>query len=154
MPALKEKITETMRTALRAGDKQRLRALRLILSEIKNREIDQGEALSDAQVLTALDKMAKQCSESINQFKAAARLELVAQEEAELAVIRTFLPRPLSTAEVDALINTALQTVSAQSIRDMGKVMAWLKPKAQGRTDMTALAARIKSHLSQPPNSP
>ena len=148
MAALKDRITEEMKTAMRAGDKERLATIRLILSAIKQREVDERIQLDDTQVLAAIEKMIKQRKEAITQFEAGGRADLVAKETAEIAVLQTYLPAQLSDAEVDALIAEAVASTGAASIKDMGKVMAAVKAKAQGRADMGAVSARIKQKLS------
>ena len=145
--ALKDRITEDMKTAMRAGEKDRLGTLRLALAAIKQREVDERVTLDDTQVLGVLEKMIKQRREAIAQFQSGGRADLVAKETAEIAVLQQYLPAQMEEAEIDALIAEAIQSTGAASIKDMGKVMAVVKPKAQGRTDMGALSARIKQKL-------
>jgi uncharacterized protein YqeY len=145
--ALKDRITEDMKTAMRAGDKARLATVRLALAAIKQREVDERISLDDAQVLAVLEKMIKQRREAITQFASGNRADLVAKETAEIGVLQQYLPAQMSEAEVDALIQEAIQATGAASMKDMGKVMAAVKAKAQGRTDMGALSARIKQKL-------
>jgi uncharacterized protein YqeY len=145
--ALKDRITEDMKSALRAADKERLATVRLALAAIKQREVDERISLDDAQVLAVLEKMIKQRREAIAQFHSGGREDLVARETAEIAVLQQYLPAQLSEAEVEALIREAIQSTGATSLKDMGKVMAAVKAKAQGRTDMGALSARIKQQL-------
>jgi uncharacterized protein len=145
--ALKDRITEDMKNAMRAGDKDRLAAIRLILAAIKQREIDERITLDDGQVLSVLEKMIKQRREAIVQFQSGGRADLVAKETAEIGVLQGYLPAQLSEAELDALIRESIAATGASSIRDMGKVMAAIKPKAQGRADMGAVSARIKQQL-------
>jgi hypothetical protein len=145
--SLKERIQQDMKDSLRAGDKPRLATIRLILAAIKQHEVDERTELDDARVTAVLDKMAKQRRESIGQFETAGRDDLVAQEAAELALIREYLPEPLGEEELAGLIEEALQQSGATSIRDMGKVMGLLKPKVQGRADMGAVSAMIKARL-------
>jgi uncharacterized protein YqeY len=145
--ALKDRITEDVKTAMRAGAKDRLATLRLVQAAIKQREVDERISLTDEQVLAVLEKMLKQRREAITQFEAGARADLVAKESAEIAVIKTYLPEQMSDAELDALISEAIKASGAASVKDMGKVMAIVKPKAQGRADMGALSARIKQKL-------
>ncbi|HEY1283119.1 MAG TPA: GatB/YqeY domain-containing protein [Steroidobacteraceae bacterium] len=145
---LKERITEDMKSAMRAGEKDRLATVRLILAAIKQREVDERITLDDAQVLAVLDKMAKQRKESIKEFEKGARPDLVAKESAELAVVQSYLPAQLSDAELDALIAEAIASTGATSVKDMGKVMGLVKSKAAGRADMGAVGARIKTKLS------
>jgi uncharacterized protein YqeY len=148
MAALKDRITEEMKNAMRAGEKERLATIRLILSAIKQREVDERIQLDDTQVLAVVEKMVKQRKESIAQFEAGGRADLVAKEQAEMAVLQTYLPAQMSDAEIDALIAEAVASTGAASIKDMGKVMAAVKAKAQGRADMGAVSARIKQKLS------
>lgn len=145
---LKSRIEESVKTAMRAGQQERRDALRLILAAIKQVEVDTRKDLSDADVLAILDKLGKQRRESIEQFAAAGRDELEAKERRELEIIAEFLPPPLSEAEIDALIDAAIAQAGASSIKDMGKVMNVLRPELQGRADMTAVSASVKTKLS------
>jgi uncharacterized protein YqeY len=146
--SLKERIQEDMKAAMRAGEKDRLGTIRLILAAVKQREVDERITLDDAQVLSVLDKMGKQRRESIAQFQAGGRADLVAKENAELTIITAYMPAPLSEAELDSLINEAIAQSGAATIKDMGKVMGIIKAKAQGRADMAAVGTRIKARLS------
>ena len=146
--SLKARIQEDMKSAMRAADKPRLATVRMLLAGIKQREVDERISLDDAQLLSVLEKMGKQRRESIAQFQAGGRADLVAKENAELAIINAYLPAPLGDAELDALINQAIAQSGAASIKDMGKVMALIKSKAQGRADMAAVGTRIKARLS------
>jgi len=145
---LKERITEDMKASMRSGDKERLAGIRFILAAIKQREVDERIQLDDTQVLAVLEKMIKQRRESITQFQAGGRADLVAKESAELAVLQAYLPAQLADAQVESLIRAAIASTGAASMKDMGKVMAAVKPQVQGRTDMGALSARIKQLLS------
>ncbi len=145
---LKERVTEDMKSAMRAGDKDRLGTIRLILAALKQVEVDTRSALGDEQVLSILDKMCKQRRESIEQYASAGRDDLVAKEEQELAVIQAYLPEPLSEETIDQLIAEAISETGAASMKDMGKVMGLIRPKVQGRADMGAVSAKIKSKLS------
>ena len=145
--ALKDRITEDMKTAMRAADKERLGTVRLLLAAIKQREVDERITLDDGQVVAVIEKMIKQRREAIGQFESGGRSDLVAKETAEIGVLQGYLPAQLTTAEVDALITEAIAATGAASVKDMGKVMGFVKPKAQGRTDMGALSARIKQKL-------
>jgi uncharacterized protein len=145
--ALKDRITEDMKDALRAGDKERLGAIRLALAAIKQREVDERVTLDDAQVLAVLEKMIRQRREAIAQFQSGGRADLVAKESAEIKVLQQYLPAQLADAEIDALITEAIAATAAATMKDMGKVMTAVKPKAQGRTDMGALSARIRQRL-------
>ncbi len=144
---IRERITEDMKSAMRAGEKERLGAIRLILAAIKQVEIDTRQAPDDTAILAILDKMVKQRRESIAQYEKAGRDELAAKEQAEIDIIQTYLPEPLSDEEIDTLIEATLADTGASSLRDMGKVMGALKPRLQGRADMGAVSARIKQRL-------
>ena len=146
--SLKEKITEDMKNAMRAGEKERLATIRMILAAIKQREVDERIQLDDSQVLAALEKMIKQRKEAIAQFEAGGRSDLVAKESAEIAVLQAYLPAQLTDAEVEALIAAAIASTGATSIKDMGKVMGVVKAQAQGKADMAKVSARIKQKLS------
>lgn len=137
-----------MKAALRSRDRARLGALRLILAAIQQREVDSRSELDDAQILAVLDKMVKQRQDSIAQYERAGREDLVAQERAELDLIRSYLPAALSDEEIDALIDAAIAKTDAHTMRDMGKVMGWLKPRLQGRADMAVVSARVKARLA------
>lgn len=145
---LKQRLQDDMKAALKAGDKQRLGTIRLIISAVKQREIDERISLDDAAVLAVLDKAAKQRRESIQQFQAANRDDLVAQEQFELAIIQSYLPEPLDEAALANLVKEAVKASGATSIKDMGQVMAILRPQVQGRVDMAILSATIKEILS------
>jgi uncharacterized protein YqeY len=145
--ALRERITEDMKSAMRAGDKERLGTIRLALAAIKQREVDERITLDDPQVLGVLEKMIKQRREAITQFASGGRADLVTKETAEIDVLQAYLPAQMNPAEIDALIAEAIAATGAASIKDMGKVMAAVKPKAQGRADMGAVSARIKQKL-------
>lgn len=146
--ALRDRITEDMKSAMRAGEKARLATIRLILAAIKQREVDERITLDDPQVLGVLEKMVKQRREAITQFASGGRADLVAKETAEIDVLQGYLPAQMSPAELEALITEAIAATGASSIKDMGKVMAAVKPKAQGRADMGAVSARIKQKLA------
>lgn len=145
--SLKDRILGDVKDAMRAKDKPRLGTLRLITATIKQQEVDERIELDDTQVLTLLDKMCKQRRESISQFEKAGRDDLIAQEVLELDLIQTYLPEQLSEAEIAALIEETMAATGASSIKDMGKVMGQLKPKLQGRADMSAVSALIKAKL-------
>jgi uncharacterized protein YqeY len=145
--SLKARITEDMKNAMRSGEKDRLGLIRMLQAGIQQREVDERIQLDDAQVLAVIDKMIKQRKDSVEQFRAGGRQDLVAKESAEIAWLVDYLPAQLSDAELDALIRDAIAATGAASMKDMGKVMGVLKTKAQGRTDMGALSARIKAAL-------
>ncbi len=145
--SLKERITDDMKAAMRSGEKERLGRIRMITAAIKQREVDERINLDDSQVLSVLEKMIKQRKESVLQFEAGNRPDLVAIENAEITLLQGYLPSQLSEAEIDALITDAVASTGAASIKDMGKVMALIKGKAQGRADMAAVGAKIKAKL-------
>ena len=145
--SLKARITEDMKAAMRAGEKDRLSCIRMLQAGIQQREVDERIQLDDTQVLAVIDKMIKQRKESVAQFQAGNRADLVAKESAEIALLSGYLPAQLDAGELDALVREAIAQAGAASMKDMGKVMGLLKPKVQGRTDMGALSARIKSAL-------
>jgi uncharacterized protein YqeY len=145
---LKERITEDMKAAMRASDKERLSTIRMLQAAIKQREVDERITLDDAQVIAVLEKMVKQRKESVAQFEQGGRTDLADKEKAEIALLTAYLPAQLSDAEVDALIREAIATTGASSVKDMGKVMGVVKAKAAGRADMGAVSARIKAALS------
>jgi len=144
---LKERISEDMKTAMRSGEKDRLAVIRLLQAAIKQREVDERITLDDAQVTSVLEKMIKQRKESVTAFQSGGRADLVAKENAEIAVLQPYLPAQLSDAELDALIAEAISSTGAASIKDMGKVMGVVKAKAAGKADMGAVGARIKAKL-------
>ena len=145
--SLKARITEDMKAAMRAGEKDRLSCIRMLQAGIKQREVDERVELGDAEVLAVIEKMIRQRKESVTQFQAGNRPDLVARESAEIALLSGYLPAQLGEAELATLIREAVAATGASSMKDMGKVMAALKPKVQGRADMGALSARIKSAL-------
>jgi uncharacterized protein YqeY len=145
--SLKERITDDMKAAMRSGEKERLGVIRMITAAIKQREVDERITLDDAQVLSVLEKMIKQRKESLVQFQAGNRPDLVDKESGEITLLQGYMPTPLSDAEIDALIGDAIAATGAGSIKDMGKVMGIIKGKAQGRADMAAVGAKIKAKL-------
>ena len=145
--SLKDQITEDMKSAMKAGEKDRLKVVRLILAAVKQIEIDKRIELDDAAVLSVLDKMVKQRRDSVEQFQNGGRNDLADIELAEIAILDTYLPEQLSEAELDALIDEAVSATGAESIRDMGKVMGQIKSKAAGRADMGAVGAKVKARL-------
>ena len=145
--SLKGRITDDMKAAMRSGEKERLGGIRMITAAIKQREVDERIVLDDTQVLSVLEKMIKQRKESIAQFQAGNRQDLVDKEAAEIALVQTYMPSPMTEAEIDALIGEAIAASGASSIKDMGKVMGIIKAKAQGRADMAAVGAKIKAKL-------
>ncbi|MBK9117046.1 MAG: GatB/YqeY domain-containing protein [Betaproteobacteria bacterium] len=145
---LKDRITEDMKSALRAHEAARLSTIRLLLAGIKQREVDERKVLTDGDVLAVIDKMVKQRRDSIAQFEAGKRPDLVATEQAELEVLQGYLPQQLAETEIDALIAAAVAATGAAGPAGMGKVMGILKPKLAGRADMTAVSAKVKARLA------
>lgn len=146
---LKERIQADVKAAMKAGDKPRREAIRLVLAAIKQREVDERITLDNQQVLAVLDKMVKQRRESLEHFRRADRDDLVQRETDELAVIQCYLPEALSDLEIANLIKAALDQAGAVSLRDMGAVMKILQPAVQGRADMAAVSAQVKALLSR-----
>jgi len=148
MSELKQRISDAMKAAMRAKQKERVQAIRLIMAEFKRIEVDERIELDDSRVLAVLDKMLKQRRDSITQFTQANRQDLVDKEAAEVAVIQEFMPAALSDAEIDTLIDQAVATTGAASMKEMGAVMAVLKPQLQGRADMGQVSQRLKKRLA------
>ena len=146
---LKGQLQDDMKTAMKAGDKDRLKVVRLIRAAINQIEVDQRIELDDAAVLGVLNKMVKQRRDSISQFRDGGRDDLADIELAEIVVIENYLPEQMSDDELDAMIAKAISDIGAESIRDMGKVMGAVKAKAEGRADMAAVGAKVKSILGQ-----
>lgn len=144
---LKAQITEDMKTAMRAKDVPRLSAVRLLLAAIKQREVDERIELSDADVVAVIEKMLKQRRDSISQYEAANRMDLADVEKFEVSVLTAYMPQPLSESEVDALVAQAIAASGATSVKDMGKVMAAVKPQLAGRADMGKVSGLIKAKL-------
>lgn len=144
---LKQRIQEDMKSAMKAGEKDRLGVIRLILAAIKQIEVDQRIVLDDAQTIAVLDKMLKQRRDSISQYTAAGRTDLADVESAEVVIIQEYLPQALTDEEIAELIDQAVAETGAAGVAGMGKVMAVLKPKMQGRADMAVVSARIKARL-------
>jgi uncharacterized protein YqeY len=145
---LKDRITDDMKSAMRARETLRLGAIRMLLAAIKQREVDERITLDDAQVATIVDKLIKQRRDSIAQFEQAGRTDLVDQEKAEVAVLSAYLPAQADAAEIEALLAAVIATTGAAGPQDMGKVMAVLKGKLAGRADLTAVSAMVKSRLA------
>jgi len=146
--SLKPQLQTDMKSSMKSGDKKRLGVIRLMLAAIKQIEVDERIELDDTRVIAVLDKMAKQRRESITQFDQAGRDDLSEIEQAELKIIREYLPEALSEAEINQLVEQTIASTGAASIKDMGKVMGMLKPKLQGRADMGQVSQLIKSRLS------
>ena len=148
MSDLKKQIQDAVISAMKSGEKERLKIIRLMTSSMKQIEVDERIELDDARIIAILDKMVKQRRESISQFKTAGRDDLVKQESLEIDIIQEFLPQALSEEEIDAIVNQAIEQTGASSIKDMGKVMGLVKPQIIGRADMGEVSGRIKSMLS------
>ena len=147
--SLKDRINDDMKAAMRARETERLGTIRLLLAAIKQREVDERIVLDDAAITAVIDKMIKQRKDSISQFDAAGRADLVAKETAELAVLSSYMPAQLSDAEVAAEVQAAVAQTGAAGPQDMGKVMGVLKPKLAGRADMTAVSGLVKAALAK-----
>ena len=147
MSDLKARIQEDMKSAMRAKEASRLGTIRLLLAAMKQKEVDERVDLSDGDILAILNKMIKQRRESIAQFQQANRMDLVAKEEQEITVLSIYLPEQMSEKEIDALIDEAIKTSGATLMKEMGAVMALIRPKAQGRADMAIVSAKIKEKL-------
>ncbi|MGB1456715.1 GatB/YqeY domain-containing protein [Spongiibacter marinus] len=147
--SLKQSLTDAMKAAMRAKEKERLGAIRLVLAEFKRIEVDERIEVDDVRGLAVLDKMCKQRRDSISQYEEAGRTELAEQERFEMAIIQEFMPAPLSDEELDALIDKAIADSGADSVKAMGQVVALVKPAAQGRADMGSVSRKIKERLSQ-----
>jgi len=145
---LKNQLNDDVKTAMRAKDKSRLSVLRMALAAVKQREVDERISLDDAQILAVLDKMIKQRRDSLSQYQSAGRQDLADQESYEIEVLTTYLPAALDEAELATIINEAIAATGATSMQDMGKVMAIVKPKVQGRADMGAVSQQVKSALA------
>jgi uncharacterized protein YqeY len=145
---LKARITEDMKTAMRAHDAARLSTIRMLLAAVKQREVDERIELTDADVLAVIDKMIKQRKDSITQFVAGHREDLAAIERAEVAVLAAYMPAQLGDADIEAEIAAAIAETSATGMAAMGKVMAILKPKLAGRADLGAVSAKVKARLA------
>ena len=148
MSDTRQRVLDDIKTAMKAGDKPRLATLRLMSAAIKQKEVDERIELDETATIAILDKLLKQRRESISQYSAAGRDDLVAQEESEAALIQTYLPDAMSEAEILALIDGAIVETEATSVKDMGKVMAIVKPKMQGRADMSVVSKSIKDRLN------
>ncbi len=146
--SLKDQLKDQQKLAMLAKDKARLGAIRLLMAEIKQREVDTRVELNDQDILAVVTKMVKQRRDSISQFEAAGRQDLADKESAEIVVLQEFLPQQLTAAEIAALIEQAIAVSGAAVMADMGKVMAVLKPKIQGRADVGAVSAQVKTRLA------
>ena len=146
--SLKSKISDDMKTAMRAKDAPRLSAIRLLLAATKQKEVDERIELADTDIIAIIDKMIKQRRDSIAQFEKGGRQDLADTEKFEIGVLQTYMPQALSETEIEAEISAALQASGAKAMADMGKVMALLKPRLAGKADMGRVSALIKSRLS------
>lgn len=146
--SLKQAITEDMKAAMRAQDRRRLSAIRLLLAAVKQREVDERVELGDSDVLAVIDKMLKQRRESASQYEAAGRQDLADNEKFEITVLQAYLPQPLSQSEVEAAVAEAISACSAGGPQDIGRVMAALKPRLAGRADMAKVSGLVKARLS------
>ncbi len=145
--SLRQRISDDMKNAMRAKDAARLGAIRLLLAAMKQREVDERIELDDAAVVAIVEKLLKQRRDSFSQYQAAARQDLADQEAFEIEVLSAYMPQPMSAEEVAALIAQAVSETGAASARDMGRVMAWLKPKLAGRADMNGVSGLVKNAL-------
>lgn len=148
MTTLKERINEDMKNALRAHETAKLGAIRLLMAAIKQREIDERITLDDVAVMGIIDKLCKQRRDSIEQFTNAGRTDLADAESFELGILGSYLPQPFSAAEIEAIVTAGLSETGASAIGDLGKVMAWVKPRLAGRADMGAVSRLIRERLS------
>ena len=146
--ALREQLNEDIKTAMKAREQEKLGALRLLLSEVKRKEVDERITLDDAGVIGVVEKMLKQRKDSISQFEKAARQDLVDKEKFEVAVLEAYLPQQLSQAEIEAIVADAVAATGAKSAADMGKVMGVVKPKLAGRADMGKVSGLVKAKLT------
>ena len=148
MSTLKERLTEAMKAAMKAKEKERLGTIRMALAEVKRVEVDERIEVEDSRLIGILTKMVKQRKESASQFQAADRTDLADKELQEINVLSEFLPAPLSDEEVNALITQAIEQIGANSVKELGKVIGQLKPQLQGRADLSEVSKRVKERLS------
>ena len=146
--SLKDRLTEDMNAARKSGDKARLSVLSMALAGVKQREVDTRRPLDDAGVQTVIERMIKQAKDSLTQFRDGGRADLVAKEEAEIKVLQTYLPQPLSETELDTFIAECIDAAGATSVKDLGKVMGIIKTRAAGRVDMSTVSARVRTMLT------
>jgi uncharacterized protein len=146
--SLKDRLTEDMQAAMRSGDKPRLSVLRMALAGVKQREVDTRRPLDDAGVQTVIERMIKQGRDSLTQFRDGGRADLVAKEEAEIKVLQTYLPQPLTETELDTFIAECIEAAGADNVKDLGKVMGVIKARAAGRVDMSTVSARVRTMLT------
>lgn len=148
MSELKDRIRDDMKAAMRSGAKVRLQTIRMLMAEIKQREVDERLDVDDLGVIAIIERMIRQRRDAQNQYRAANRPELAEAEANEIEQLAAYLPPPLSAAELDSLIEQALSETGAANAKDMGKVMAWLRPRVSGRADMGLLSGRVKARLA------
>jgi hypothetical protein len=146
--SLKDRLTEDMQAAMKSGDKARLSVLRMALAGVKQREVDTRRPLDDAGVLTVIERMIKQGKDSLTQFRAGKRQDLVDKEEAEIKVLQTYLPQQLNESELDTFLGECIEAANATSVKDLGKVMGVIKSRAAGRVDMGTVSARVRTMLT------
>jgi hypothetical protein len=146
--SLKDRLTEEMQAAMRSGDKARLSVIRMALAGVKQREVDTRRPLDDAGVQTVIERMIKQGKDALAQFRDGGRADLVAKEEAELKVLQTYLPQPLSETELDTFLAECIDAAGATGVKDLGKVMGVIKTRAAGRVDMSTVSARVRTMLT------
>jgi len=146
--SLKQRINEDMKTAMRAKDQARLESIRMLMAAIQRREVDERITLDDIQIMAVIEKMIKQSRDAVEQFAKGGRQDLVDKENRDIAILKAYLPEPLSEAEIDKLIEAAIAEAGATSVKDMGKVVGSLKPKLQGRADMGKVSGKVKQRLA------
>jgi len=146
--SLKARIQDDMKAAMRSKDQARLDSIRMLMAAIQRREVDERIQLDDSQVMAVVEKMIKQSRDALTQFRQGGRADLADKEQRDIDVWQAYLPSPLSETEIDALIAEAIAAAGAQSIKDMGKVVASIKPKVQGRADMAVVSAKVKQRLA------
>jgi uncharacterized protein len=146
--SLKQRINEDMKTAMRAKDQARLESIRMLMAAIQRREVDERITLDDIQIMTVIEKMIKQSRDAVDQFAKGGRQDLVDKENRDIAILKAYLPEPLSEAEIDKLIEAAIAEAGATSVKDMGRVVGSLKPKLQGRADMGKVSGKVKQRLT------
>lgn len=145
--SVKTRLTEDMKQALRSGDKGRLSVVRMALAAIQQREVDERIELDDAALVSVIEKLVKQRQDSVEQYRAGGRDDLADKEQAEIEVLKTYLPEPLSEAELASLLEEAIEKTGADSMKDMGRVMGYIKARAAGRADMSVISARVRARL-------
>ncbi len=146
--SLKQRLQDDVKAAMKSGAKQALGALRLVMAEIKQREVDENIVLDDAQIMAVMDRMLKKRRDALSQFQQAQRADLADQERFEIELIQAYLPVPLDAAALDELLRAGMTAAGATGLKDLGKVMAHLKPQLQGRADMSVVSQRLKALLT------